>query len=62
MRTHRQFIADTALGRPVEDYIASRRSEGTSWRRIAREIAEATGGMVDVTERTLRNWTQEVAA
>ncbi len=62
MRTHAQALADLALGQPVEAFIVSQRSQGVSWRRIGQAIAQASGGQVDVTERTLRNWTAQVAA
>ena len=62
MRSPLQHLADLAVGQPVEDYIAARRAAGITLRAIAREIAEASGGRVDPTERTLRNWIESATA
>lgn len=52
----RQRLADLLLGRPVLDFIAERRADGTSYRRIATDLCEATSGEIDVTDVTVRSW------
>lgn len=44
------------LGQPVNEWISERRSEGLSWRLIARALYERTGCQVDVTHETIRGW------
>jgi hypothetical protein len=55
-RSATQQLADIVLDRPVEEYVAERREAGRSWRMVTRDLAEATGGRIDVTEVTLRSW------
>ena len=50
-----QRLAAIILGQPVERFISDRRP-GRSWRLIARDLYEVTGGQIDVTPQTLRNW------
>lgn len=52
--THR--LADLLLPTTLDDFVASRRAEGRSWRLIARDVHEQTDGQVDVTAETLRGW------
>lgn len=51
-------LADVLLGDngPLERFVRSRRTNGRSWRLIARDLYEATGREVDVTYETLRSW------
>lgn len=55
-------LAEHLMGEPMTDYIARRRAEGRSWRLIARDVREATGGQVDVTYETIRSWATAVAS
>lgn len=54
--THR--LADLLLGSagPLDRFVAERRSAGVSWRRLVRDLHEATRGEIDVTAETLRAW------
>lgn len=54
--TATQRLATHLLGRDVRDFIAERRAENRAWRYIARDLYNATGGQVDVTYETLRQW------
>lgn len=55
-RTATQRLADILLDEPVETFVSRKRSEGRSWRLIARDIYTLTDGQVDVTTQTLRMW------
>ena len=44
------------LGEPVDKWARELRSSGRSWRLIARDLYEATGGQIDVTYEALRRW------
>lgn len=52
-------LASALLGVDVVDWIAKRRDEGRSWRWVARDLADATDGRIDVTLQTLYSWTRE---
>jgi hypothetical protein len=56
MDSPRQMLAARILDMPVKDYITNLRSHGLSWRRIAQTLREDTGGVIDVTDQTLRSW------
>lgn len=56
MRTPAQHLADLLLDRPVEEWARERRARGLSWRRIALELRDVTGGKVDVAPATLIAW------
>ena len=60
--TPTQRLASHLLGQPVGDWIADRRDTGRSWRLIARDLHEQTGGAVDVTHETLRAWADRATA
>ena len=60
--TPTQRLAGLLLGEPVNQWISLRRSNGASWRAIAKELDAATGGQVDVTYETLRGWMERDAA
>jgi hypothetical protein len=53
-------LADTLIEGGAAAFISDRRREGVSWRRIARDLRDATDGSVDVTEQTLRSWHPEL--
>ena len=60
--TPTQRLAGILLGEPVNQWISLRRSNGVSWRAIAKELDAATDGQVDVTYETLRGWMERAAA
>jgi hypothetical protein len=43
-------------GHRLADWLAERRQAGASYRRIARELYDATGGVVAVNDVTIVNW------
>lgn len=51
-------LADVLLGGEgaLEEFVTERRAAGRSWRLVARDLYDATGGRVDVTYETLRVW------
>jgi hypothetical protein len=55
--TAHQVLATELLGVPVLEWIDERRSQGRSWRLVARDLLAATDGKVDVTPETVRLWT-----
>lgn len=57
--THR--YADVVLDRPLADYVAERRGNGVSWRRISLDLRDDTDGEIDITYETLRAWFPELA-
>lgn len=59
MRTPTQRLADILLGEPVESWVAQRRNEGKSWRRISNELRDETKGDIDVAPPTLISWATE---
>lgn len=56
--SHTRKLASVLLKQDVVEYILERRPH-RSWRVIARDIYEATGGEVDVTPQTVINWVRE---
>lgn len=54
--SHRAELADHLLPDGLEEFVTSRRAAGQSWRRIALELRDATGTVIDVTHETLRSW------
>jgi hypothetical protein len=58
--THAQRLADLLLGRSVVGWIREQRPD-RSYRAIARDLAELTGGQVDVAPETLRLWAPDDA-
>jgi hypothetical protein len=54
-----QRLASILLGEPVTTWVARQRSAGRSWRLVARDLYERTGGQIDVTHETLRLWVPE---
>jgi len=61
-RTAAAELASLILERPIEEWIAERRAAGRAWRRVERDLLEATGGRVDVTHETLRTWAPDQPA
>lgn len=55
-RPAQQRYADLLLGRSVEDFIAERRANEVPYRRIARDLCDATDGEIDVSDVTVRTW------
>jgi hypothetical protein len=55
-RPPQQRYADLLLERPVEDFIAERRANDLSYRRIAADLRDATSGEIDVSDVTIRAW------
>lgn len=51
-------LADLLLkeGGGVRRFVVSRRLNGVPWRKVARQLYEATNRRIDVTHETLRNW------
>lgn len=56
MTTPTYAFADHLLGGDLEHRLSRWRSEGRSYEWIAREVHAKTGGKVDVTFSTVRNW------
>lgn len=54
--TPTQKLASMLLGRPVDEWIRSRRTAGRSWRLVSRDLYEATNGQIDVTHEAIRRW------
>lgn len=54
--TPTQKLAALILGQPVHEWIADRRDEGVTWRRLPGLLCEVTQGQIDVTDQTLRHW------
>lgn len=52
----RQRLADLLLGRPVVEFIAERRANGTTWPQIRDELCDATDGEIDVTWQAVQQW------
>lgn len=61
-QTTTQRLASILVGQPIEDWIASRRADSVSWRKIALELHERTGGQVSVTGEAIRLWLKDDAA
>lgn len=53
--TPTQRLAELLLDESLEEFVRSRRDH-TSWRRIAKELHDATDGEIDVTQEILRRW------
>lgn len=57
-QTPQHRLADLLLGDagPLEDFVRSRRAQGMAWRRIERDLLDATNREIDLTYETLRSW------
>lgn len=62
MPTPTALLAGALLHEPVTEWIAARRAEGRPWRFVARDLADATDGRIDVTVQTLHNWMADARA
>ena len=49
-------------GQPLTDWIADQKDDGLTWRAVARNLRDLTGGIIDVAPQTLINWLQDTAA
>lgn len=56
MSTPKADYASHLLDRRVEDWIADRRAAGRSWRQIAADLEEATGGKIRAVPESVRSW------
>ncbi len=56
--TVRQQLATSLLGEPVGEWLLARHRARCSYRTIAAELAEATGGHVCVTRQAIGLWRQ----
>jgi len=56
--TDLQRLATIILGEPVEEWLLARHRARCSYRTIAAELAEATGGQVVVTRQAIGLWRQ----
>lgn len=56
-----QMLADALLDTSLDEFVQERRP-ARAWRLIARDLYEATGGKVDVTDVTLASWFAESTA
>jgi len=56
--TDLQRLATIILGEPVEEWLLVRHRARSSYRTIADELAEATGGQVRVTRQAIGLWRQ----
>lgn len=59
--TPAQRMADALLaghGTTLEQFIRDRRTQTppVAWERLARDLHELSGGAIDVTSNTVRNW------
>lgn len=54
----KQRLAEVLLDRSMTEYIAEKRNSTPKWpwRLIAQQLAADTGGQVEVTHETLRQW------
>ena len=55
-QTAKQRLADLVLGRPLAEFVAERRASDMAWRRISRELLDATDGAIDISGESLRSW------
>jgi hypothetical protein len=44
------------VGIGLAEFVQRRRATGASWRSVARDLAAATDGAIDVTDVALSNW------
>jgi hypothetical protein len=60
--TPTRLLADKLIQDGVDSFIADRRAERKSWRRIALDLRDATNGVIDVTPETVRKWATSLQA
>lgn len=49
-------LTSILLEQPVDEWIAERRAEGMSWRRVAFTLRDITGNEIDVAPQTIVEW------
>ena len=49
-------MAENILGKSVNDYVIRKKRSGSTWKDISRDLFIDTGGDVDVSVFTLRQW------
>lgn len=54
--TAKQRLADLILERPLAEFVAERRANDVSWRRISRDLSDQTAGAVEISGESLRSW------
>lgn len=54
-----EALFEDRYGQPLADWIADQKDDGHTWRVVARNLRELTGGLLDVSPQTLINWMQE---
>jgi hypothetical protein len=54
--TPTRLLADKLIPDGVDQFIAQRRDQRKSWRRIALDLRDQTSGVIDVTPETVRKW------
>ena len=61
--TANRRLADITLGRPLDEYVAEKRTARPrwSWRLIAQQLSEDTDGDIQLSHQTLRLWFGENA-
>lgn len=55
-------LIEAKTGQTLAELVQDERALKASWESIARRINRLTGGTVNVTGTTVRNWLEEVAA
>jgi hypothetical protein len=51
-----EAVVEARTGSSLTAFVARRRADGRSWRLIARDLADATAGLVDVSPEAMRRW------
>ncbi|MDP4015356.1 MAG: hypothetical protein U0990_11485 [Candidatus Nanopelagicales bacterium] len=54
--TPNQRLAQLLLGTPLDQWLSTKRTSGTPWRAIARDLYTATNGQIDMSHETIRIW------
>jgi hypothetical protein len=54
--THLRQFADYVFHGRLDAFVKERRSKGTSWERIAKEIWDETDHRINLSGQTLRGW------
>lgn len=56
--TRTQVLAEAVLGRPLDEYVAEKRTARPrwSWSLIAEQLSDDTAGKAAITGETLRLW------
>jgi len=51
-----EALFEDRYGQPLLDWVADRKDEGLTWRNVARQLSDLTGGIIDLAPQTLLNW------